>query len=59
MIENEDTAIPNAKVELTTIRIRKETAASLKELGKKGETYDEVITRLIDRILRRKHKKRS
>ena len=42
--------------DLMTIRIRKETAKTLKELGKKGETYDDVINRLLDRILRRKRK---
>ncbi len=40
--------------DLTTIRIKKETAKTLKEIGKKGETYDDVINRLLDRVLRRK-----
>jgi len=34
----------------TYIRIKKETAQRLKELGKKGETYDEIINRLIECI---------
>ena len=33
---------------MTTIPIKKETRDMLKELGKKGETYDEIIRRLID-----------
>jgi hypothetical protein len=40
--------------ELTTIKIRKETRDVLKSVGKKGETYDEIINRLLDRVLRRK-----
>ena len=40
--------------DLTTIKIKKETARSLKEIGKKSETYDDVINRLLDRVLRRK-----
>lgn len=31
----------------TTIRLTKSTVERLKELGKKGETYDEIIKRLI------------
>ena len=34
--------------DMTTIPIKKETRDMLKELGKKGETYDEIIKRLID-----------
>ena len=34
--------------DMTTIPIKKETRDMLKELGKKGETYDEIIRRLID-----------
>jgi len=34
--------------EMTTISIRKTTRERLKEVGKKGETYDEIINRLID-----------
>lgn len=36
-----------AKEELTTIQISKEVRESLKELGKMGETYDDVIKKLI------------
>jgi len=33
---------------ITTIQVRPETRERLKDLGKKGETYDEIINRLID-----------
>ena len=36
-----------AKEEITTIQISKEARDQLKELGKMGETYDDVIRRLI------------
>lgn len=36
-----------AKEDATTIQISKETRAQLRELGKMGETYDDVIRRLI------------
>ena len=32
----------------TTIKIRFETRDRLKGIGKKGETYDDIINRLID-----------
>ena len=31
----------------TTIRLEKETVEKLKKLGKKGETYDEIIKKLV------------
>jgi len=31
----------------TTVQLSKETRDQLKELGKKGETYDEIIRRLL------------
>jgi len=34
-------------VEITTIQLSKETKEQLKEFGKMGETYDDVIKRLI------------
>ena len=37
-----------AKREMTTIQVSKETREMLKELGKKGETYDDIIRRLIE-----------
>ncbi|MCK4477801.1 hypothetical protein KAU88_04660 [Candidatus Bathyarchaeota archaeon] len=39
---------------LTSIKIRKETRDALKSVGKKSETYDDIINRLLDRVLRRK-----
>ncbi len=39
--------MPKAKREMTTIQISKETREMLKELGRKGETYDDIIRRLI------------
>ena len=32
----------------TTIRLKRETVEILKEIGKKSETYDDVISRLIE-----------
>ena len=40
--------------ELTSIKIRKETRDTLKSIGKKSETYDDIVNRLLDRVLRRK-----
>ena len=34
--------------EATTIQISKETRDELRELGKKGETYDKVIRKLVE-----------
>jgi len=34
--------------EMTTIQIRKETRTEIKEFGKKGETYDQVINKLMN-----------
>ncbi|MCW4055149.1 MAG: hypothetical protein NWE82_00025 [Candidatus Bathyarchaeota archaeon] len=45
--------------ELTSIKIRKATRDVLKSVGKKGETYDAIINRLLDRVLRRKHTRQS
>ena len=36
-----------AKESVTTIQISKETREMLKEFGRMGETYDDVIRRLI------------
>ena len=38
----------------TSIRVKKETVEMLRELGKKGETYDDVIRRLLNRVRRRR-----
>jgi hypothetical protein len=34
-------------MEFTTIQVTKVTRERLKKLGKKGETYDEIVTRLL------------
>ena len=36
--------------ELTTIQLSKETREKLKDIGKMGETYDDVINRLIKTV---------
>jgi len=41
----------------TMIRISKHTRDRLKELGKKGDTYDMIINRLIDEVKRRDREK--
>lgn len=33
---------------ITMIRLSKETVEELKKLGTKGETYDQIVRRLID-----------
>jgi len=35
------------KRNLTSIRLRKETVEMLKERGRKGESYDDIIKRLL------------
>jgi predicted DNA-binding protein len=40
-------------VEYTNIRLRKETVEKLKKLGFKGETYDDIINRLIEEALKK------
>jgi hypothetical protein len=37
------------KENVTTIQIGKATRDELKKLGKKGETYDEIIKKLIEK----------
>lgn len=32
----------------TTIAVKKKTRERLKKIGRKGETYDDIINRLID-----------
>ena len=50
-----DSMVEEASVQKwTSIRVRRETADMLKELGRKGETYDDIIRRLIDRVRRRR-----
>lgn len=40
----------------TMIRISKKTTERLKERGKKGDTYDQIINRLLDEVERRERK---
>lgn len=47
----------NEVVKLRTIRLSVDVCERLKAMGKKGETYDDVLKRLLDRIERRKRKK--
>jgi len=47
------------KEKLTSIKIRKETAERLKELGRKGESYDDVLRRILDRVQRRRRKSQA
>jgi len=37
----------------TSIRLRKETVEMLKERGRKGESYDDIIKRLLEKVRRR------
>ncbi len=37
----------------TTIRVRKETRERLKQIGRKDESYDSILNRLIDEYLRK------
>ena len=39
-----------ARTDVTTIQLSKETRNQLKDLGKKGETYDEIIKRLMKQV---------
>ena len=36
-----------AKQDLTTIQLSRETRDQLKDLGRKGETYDDIIQKLL------------
>ncbi len=38
----------------TSIRVRRSTAERLKQIGRKDETYDEIIVKLIQRASRRR-----
>ena len=39
-----------AKEDVTTIQLSRGTRDQLKELGKKGETYDEIIKKLLELV---------
>lgn len=38
--------------EICVIRLKKQTRGRLKELGKKGDTYDDIIANLIEKVAR-------
>ena len=40
--------------ELTTITLAKETVEKLKDLGKKGQTYDQILQQLLNQFLRKR-----
>lgn len=42
----------NENEDFTTIRIKKSTREMLLKIGKKGETYDDVIIRIIDTAIK-------
>lgn len=44
-LKEEETSMPN----YTSIRVTKETVALLKERGKKGESYDAIIRKLLEK----------
>jgi len=35
--------------EMTTVRLNKATVKRLKQIGRKSETYDQIINRLLDK----------
>jgi hypothetical protein len=41
--------MPEAVSEKTTIEVEKSTREKLKRIGKKGETYNQIILRLIEK----------
>jgi len=45
--------------EITTVKVTKQTREKLAQLGKKNETYEEIIRRLITFYLRTRGDKRS
>lgn len=44
--------------DVTTISVRRETKELLKEFGKKGDTYDQIIRRLVEQASMRELNKR-
>ena len=45
-----------ARKDITIIRVRKRTRDRLREFGKKGDTYDDVIWKLMDEAKKRERK---
>jgi len=56
LIRGDSMVEENSAQKWTSIRVRRETADMLKELGRKGETYDDIIRHLIDRVKRRRRR---
>ena len=44
-------------MEITTLRVSKSTRDKLAEFGKKNETYDDIILRLLKKVLEDYRKK--
>lgn len=42
--------------EVTTVKIKRDTKKMLAELGKKEDTYDDIIRKLIQFYIKNKHK---
>lgn len=52
MVAAEDKSVQEAQVDAkryTSIRLQKDTVEMLKERGRKGESYDDIIRRLLER----------
>lgn len=52
MAATEETKAQEKSVEknpFTSIRLRKDTVEKLKERGRKGESYDDIVKRLLER----------
>jgi predicted CopG family antitoxin len=52
VVAAEDELVQEAQVDakrFTSIRLRKDTVEMLKERGRKGESYDDIIKRLLEK----------
>jgi hypothetical protein len=49
MSENQENRIDKPQKRLTSIRVQKETVELLKDRGRKGESYDDIIKRLLEK----------
>ena len=49
MSENQEDKIDKTEKRLTSIRVQKETVELLKDRGRKGESYDDIIKRLLEK----------
>jgi len=49
MSENPESETDKPQNRLTSIRVQKETVELLKERGRKGESYDDIIKRLLEK----------